>query len=69
MIKITIKKAAKNAGITSGYQLQKKTGFDVSMANRIWQGKWKRLDLKTLNSLCNFLHCTPNDILQHTPDK
>lgn len=69
MIKITIKKAAKNAGITSSYQLQKKTGFDVSMAARLWRGEWTRIDVKTLNTLCNSLGCTPDDILQFTPDK
>ncbi|MBX3288429.1 MAG: helix-turn-helix transcriptional regulator [Acidobacteria bacterium] len=69
MIEITIKAAAKKVGITSGYQLQRTTGFDVSMSARLWKGEWKRIDIKTLNKLCNALKCTPNDILRFKPDK
>lgn len=63
MITVTLKKAAKKAGITSSYQLQQETGFDVSMAARLWREEWVRIDLHTLDRLCDALGCTPNDIL------
>jgi DNA-binding Xre family transcriptional regulator len=69
MIVVDLKEAAKRKGITSSYKLQKATGFDISMAARIWRGKWVQLHLKTLNTLCNALECSPNDILRFTPDK
>jgi DNA-binding Xre family transcriptional regulator len=69
MIEIVIKAAARKAGITSGYQLQRATGFDVSMSARLWRGEWKRIDVKTLNTLCNALKCTPNDILRFKRDR
>jgi DNA-binding Xre family transcriptional regulator len=39
------------------------------MAARLWKGEWTRIDIKTLNTLCNALNCTPNDILSFKPDK
>ena len=67
MIEVTLKKAAKKAGITSSYQLQRATGFDVSMAARLWREEWIRVDLNTLDMLCESLGCTPNDILRFRP--
>lgn len=69
MIEVTLKKAAKKAGITSSYQLQRSTGFDVSMAARLWKEEWTRVDLGTLDRLCSALKCKPNDILQFTSDR
>lgn len=68
MIEIKIQEAAKKAGVETGYQLHKVTGFHVTMCYRLWAGDWKQSDLKTLNTLCNVLKCTPNDILEFTPD-
>ncbi len=68
MIEIKIQEIAQNAGITNAYQFQKQSGFSVSMAARIFKGKWKRMDIKTLNTICNVLNCAPNDILEFTPD-
>jgi DNA-binding Xre family transcriptional regulator len=69
MIAVNIKEAAKRKNIDSSYKLQKITGFDISMAARIWRGKWVQIHLRTLNTLCSALECTPNDILQFTPDR
>lgn len=66
-IKIIIQEVAKRSGIKNAYQLQKQTGFHPSKAANIWNEKWRNIDLYTLNTLCNVLNCTPNDILQFTP--
>ncbi len=68
MIEIKIQEVAKKSGIETGYKLQQETGFQTGMAYRLWKGDWKQADLKTLNTLCNALHCTPNDLLEFTPD-
>lgn len=69
MIVIEIKRAAKKAGITTAYQLQKLSGFPPAMSARVFKGEWTRIDVSTLNTLCNTLKCTPNDILEFKPDK
>jgi len=38
------------------------------MAARIFKGDWQRIDVSTLDTICNVLRCTPNDILSFTPD-
>ena len=32
------------------------------------KGEWQIADLNALNTLCNLFGCTPNDILEFTPD-
>ena len=68
MIKVKLREVAGKHGIKNAYQLQKFTGFQPSMAARLWKPDWQLADLGTLNTLCNLLKCTPNDILEFTPD-
>ena len=69
MIKVKIREVAEKFNIKKAYQLQKLTGFQPSMAARLWKGEWQSANLETLNTLCNLLGCTPNDILEFTPDE
>lgn len=69
MIVVKIQEIAKKRGINNGYQFQRLTGFPPGMAARIYKGQWKRIDLKTLNEVCNHLKCRPEDILEFTPDE
>lgn len=69
MIVIDIQQAAKKAGVTTAYQFQKISGFAPAMASRIFKSEWTRIDVSTLNTICNALDCTPNDILSFTRDK
>lgn len=69
MIRPRLQEVAKNAGIENAYQLQKLTGFPVGMAYRLWKNEWKQVDLKTLDTLCTLLECTPNDLLAFTPSE
>ncbi len=68
MIRPRLQQVAKKQGISNAYQLQKLTDFPVGMAYRLWKRDWKQVDLKTLNTLCNLLKCTPNDLLEFTVD-
>ena len=68
MIKVKIKEVAARMGVEKAYQLEKLTGFFPSKAANCFKGEWIRVDLETLNTLCNFLKCTPNDLLEFTPD-
>ncbi len=69
MFVIKISEIAKEKGCKTAYQLEKITGFNSGMAHRLWKGKWKSANLKTLNTLCNALKCTPNDLLEFHPDE
>ncbi|HEX8637968.1 MAG TPA: helix-turn-helix transcriptional regulator [Pyrinomonadaceae bacterium] len=68
MITVKLREMAGKYNITNAYQLQKFTGFAPTMAYRLWKEKWTVSDLKTLNTLCNLFKCTPNDLLDFTPD-
>ena len=68
MIKVKIREVAEKLNIKNAYQLQNITGFYPSKAANLWKGEWQLADLKTLNTLCNIFKCTPNDILEFTPD-
>lgn len=68
MIVVKIKEVAEKFNIKNAYQLQKHTGFHPSMAYKLWEANWEKSDLKTLNVLCNIFNCTPNDLLEFTPD-
>lgn len=69
MITVKLRKAAEKVGIENAYQRQKKTGFHISTAYSLWEETWQKTDLATLNTLCNVLKCTPNDLLEFTPDE
>ena len=69
MIIVRIKEVAEKHGVKNAYQLQKLTGFLPSKAANLWKSDWKLADLGTLNTLCNLFNCTPNDLLEFTPDK
>ncbi|QQS36692.1 MAG: helix-turn-helix transcriptional regulator [Ignavibacteriales bacterium] len=45
-----------------------KNGFDKQTAARIIRNKFSALKLTQIEKLCLALHCTPNDIIQYTPD-
>ncbi len=69
MIVVRIREVAEKIGVKNAYQLQKETGFPPSMAYSLWDATWEKSDLKTLNTLCNVFKCTPNDLLEFTPDE
>jgi DNA-binding Xre family transcriptional regulator len=68
MITIQIQKVAKEKGVKNAYQFQKISGFPMPMASRLFKGKWKRVDISTMDTICNSLKCTPSEIMNFTPD-
>lgn len=44
-------------------------GISRQAMSEIANNKIKQIPLETLNALCNTLACTPNDLLQYTPDE
>ncbi|MCD9186745.1 MAG: helix-turn-helix transcriptional regulator [Pyrinomonadaceae bacterium] len=69
MIENKFQQIAQEKGIRTAYQFQKLSGFAPAMAAHLYKGDWTRIDIKTLNTVCNLFKCTPNDIFVFTPDK
>ncbi len=49
-------------------ELSRISGISYSTAKNLYYDKTKGIEYDTLNKLCNYLECTPNDILEYTPD-
>ncbi len=62
-MQFAIRKAANKMGVKNAYQFQKVTGFSSSLSCLLWKDDLNRIDLRTLNTLCNLFDCTPNDII------
>lgn len=50
-------------------ELSRHTGISYSSVKNLYYDRTKGIEYETLNKLCNYLECTPNDILEFTPDK
>ena len=66
---VKIKEVAQSKGITTAYQLQKLTGAQPNLAAKWYRNDLKSIGIETLNTLCDALGCTPNDLLEYTPSK
>lgn len=51
----------------SGYNLLRENVIGGGTLARMKQGKSVSTD--TINSLCNYLHCKPGDIITYSPDR
>ena len=56
-------------GINKPFSFLRKTGYSDNFATRIVNNRINKLNLKDIEILCEILQCTPNDLLEWTPDK
>lgn len=49
-------------------ELSRLSGISYGAVKLLYKDKTKGIDFDTLNKLCNALECTPNDLLEFTPD-
>jgi DNA-binding Xre family transcriptional regulator len=61
-VKTKINELSKAAGITTAYQLQKKTGLSPSQAARLYRDEVEAISIVVLEKLCVALQASPNDI-------
>jgi excisionase family DNA binding protein len=57
-----IKELCIAANVTTAYQLQKLCDISPSQATRLYNDKVEAISLSVLETLCNRLKCSPNDI-------
>ena len=65
-IKWRVKKLAETRGMNIS-QLAEASGMAYSSAIDYWHGRARRIDLATLERLCEALGATPSDIFEYLP--
>lgn len=55
-------------GIKNPYTYLLQNGFSRSVAWRICEENYVKIDLRYLETLCSLLHCTPHGMLEWVPD-
>lgn len=68
MLKYNLQKLFAQRGIKNRQAFLLKAGFNRQTATRIINNKFSALKLSQIEKLCLALHCTPNDIIEYTPD-
>ncbi len=69
MLRLRIHFMLESKGIANPYNFLVKNGFSPNTATRSIHGRISQLKLSHINKLCTILQCTPNDLLEWTPDK
>src|SRR5688500_3375511 len=68
MLKLRVKALCKEKGIKQPFTALKKAGISVTKVIQYLADKTDRLMLDDIEKLCLLLHCTPNDLVEWTPD-
>lgn len=68
MLKYNIKLICTNRQIKYPVSFLTKAGFRAQTASRIVNNKFVSLSPALIEKLCLALHCTPNDLMQWSPD-
>lgn len=63
VIKWRVQELARQKGIDSAPQLAKAAGIAPGTATGLWYGRQMRVDMPTLERICNLLECDPGDVL------
>ena len=64
-IKLSTKMAERRIRTIS--ELHRQTGLGRGTLTALWYNNAKRIDLKTLDKLCEVLNCQPSDLLEYVP--
>lgn len=68
MIKFRLHKVAAGQDITKIGVMAERAGLNFKTISALWHNKTLRVDLSTLNALCEALNCTPGDLLEYVPE-
>jgi DNA-binding Xre family transcriptional regulator len=66
MIEIKIAEKAKSRGLETAFSLQKALNISPTIASRLWKGKFNKIGVGTMDKLCTFFKCQPNDLFFFT---
>ena len=62
MIKLIVRDLAVAAGIGNALVLSKQSGLAYAMCYKLWNDQQTRIDLTTIDRLCEVLRCSPGDL-------
>jgi putative transcriptional regulator len=68
MVKFRLHRVAANQDITKIGAVAERAGLNVKTVSALWNNKALRIDLSTLDALCEALKCTPGDLLEYMPE-
>jgi len=68
MIKFRLHKVAADRDILKIGEMAERAGLSPQTVSGIWNNNALRIDLATLNALCEELHCTPGDLLEYVAE-
>jgi DNA-binding Xre family transcriptional regulator len=68
MLKYNFDRVFRARGIAKPFAFLKRVGFSDSFSSKVKNNHVARLNLKTIEHLCISLHCTPNDLMEWSPD-
>jgi DNA-binding Xre family transcriptional regulator len=66
MIEIKIAEKARSCGLDTAFSLQKALNISPTIAARLWKGKFNKIGVGTMDKLCTFFKCQPNDLFFFT---
>jgi len=69
MITINIQRVMNARGITTYYKFLVKNGFTPSTATKLVNNTIEYFKFDHIEKLCNLLNCTPNDLIEWTPNE
>lgn len=67
MVRLTIREAGEARGLKNARQLARATGLQPTSAYPLWNGTAARIDLVTLDKLCETLKVQPGYLFEFTP--
>jgi putative transcriptional regulator len=68
VIKFRLHKVAADRDITKIGVMAERAGLNPKTISSLWNNNTLRVDLSTLDALCEVLHCTPGDLLEYVPE-
>ncbi len=68
MTKLIVRALAGAAGIGNALVLSRQSGLAYAMCYKLWNDQQTRIDLTTIDRLCDVLRCSPGDLfVRETP--
>lgn len=68
MIRFRLHKVAADRDIIRIGVMAERAGLSAQTVSGLWNNNVVRIDLGTLEALCEALDCTPGDLLEYTPE-
>jgi DNA-binding Xre family transcriptional regulator len=69
MVLLKVRELAEKRGITNPLALSKRSGLAYANCWKIWHDQQTRIDLTTIDRLCEALDCEPGDFLVYVKVK